>query len=122
MKFLSWLVRSSENPNNLSMTLKGTLGAVVSVVLLLAPMFHFKTDQGELEAIVDGIIQVVLGISALVSAIAGVVGLVRKIALSGNNPVELQTNPVDTKISDTPTIESPTPTTEVPPIDPTEPK
>ncbi len=101
---------SSENPNNVSMTVKGGLTTIVSIVLLLSPLLHYKADEGSLNAIAEALGQVIVAFFALVAAIQTVVGFVRKLHLSGKNPIDLQTNPLPTKIGDSPVIEdTPTP-------------
>ncbi len=110
MKLLKWLLVSSENPNNVSMTVKGALKTIVSIVLLLSPLLHFKTDEGTLQSIATAIGDVIVAFFAFVSSIEMVVGFLRKLHLSGKNPTELQTNPLPTKIGDSPVIEdTPTP-------------
>lgn len=91
LKFLHWLVTSSENPSNISLTLKGAIPTIISIILLVAPIFHVSVDSSQLTQIGDGVMQAVLAFCGFVSAVAMVVGLIRKIHLSGKNPVALQT-------------------------------
>ncbi len=67
IKILKWLVVSSENPNNVSMTVKGALKTIVSIVLLLSPLLHFKADEGSLNAVAEGVGQVIVAFFALIS-------------------------------------------------------
>src|SRR4029077_13125576 len=97
LKFLHWLVTSSENPNNISLALKGFLGTATTVFLLVAPFFHASVNSTQLTATSDALVQAVVAFFGLVSAVAGVVGMIRKIKLSGNNPVALQTTATPTQ-------------------------
>jgi hypothetical protein len=82
LKFLHWLVTSSENPNNMALTIKGILGTVISLVLLVSPLVHINVNQDQLTGITDGLVQIFLGFTTLVSLVAGVVGMIRKIKLN----------------------------------------
>lgn len=77
--FFSWLVNSSEDPTKLALTVKGGLGVVITVVIALSPLFHLSIGSEQLNAIADGLVQIVTISASLVSAIAFAVGLIRKI-------------------------------------------
>ncbi len=77
--FFHWLLTSSIDPSKLALTVKGGLGVVITVVVALSPLFHLSIGSDQLNAIADALVQIVTIAAMLVSAIAGVVGLVRKI-------------------------------------------
>lgn len=71
-KFVSWLIYSSENPENFSLTLKGAVATVLPVVLLLFQQLGFSLNSSNVEAFV------LSAITVLTTAIT-LFGLVRKI-------------------------------------------
>lgn len=77
--FFHWLLTSSEDPTKLALTVKGGLGVAVTVVVALSPLFHLQIGSEQLNAIADALVQVVTILASLISAIAFVVGLIRKI-------------------------------------------
>ncbi len=82
--FFHWLLTSSEDPTKLALTVKGALGVAVSVAIML----HLSVGADQLNAIVDGIVQAVTIFASLVSAVAFVVGLIRKLkATLPSNPI-----------------------------------
>lgn len=78
--FFHWLLTSSEDPTKLALTVKGGLGVAVTVVIALSPLFHLKVGSDQLNAVADALVQVATILASLVSAIAFVVGLIRKIS------------------------------------------
>lgn len=77
--FLKWLVISSQNPDQIALTIKGASGLIISIVLVLSPLFHLNVGQDQLNSVVDGIIQVITLGATFISAIAMLVGLIRKL-------------------------------------------
>ena len=72
MKFINWLVYSSENPENFSLTLKGAAATLLPVVIMLAQQLGFTFDTVNAEAFVLSIIEVATTAITLL-------GLVRKL-------------------------------------------
>ncbi len=73
MNFWQWLKQSSEDPSKLSLTLK----SFIPLVLMLALLFGFDLNEGDL---VVGIEQIV----ALLTSIGLIWGLMRKIINSNS--------------------------------------
>lgn len=71
-KFLNWLVFSSENPNNVALTIKGILLMAVPVVVNMLQQFGIQFAE---QRAVDIISSAVIVISSLLTLI----GLVRKL-------------------------------------------
>lgn len=71
-KFLNWLVFSSENPNNVALTIKGILLMAVPVVIDMLKQFGVQFAE---QRAVDIISSAVIVISSLLTLI----GLVRKL-------------------------------------------
>lgn len=71
-KAYEWLVRSSANPANLSLTIKG-----FAPFLLL-----FGVDQGVLDEGTNAIVSFVVGAGMFASAVVTLLGFVRKVYLS----------------------------------------
>lgn len=71
-KFISWIVYSSENPENFSLTLKGALATLLPVVVLLASQLGFSLDGANVEALV-------LSVITIATTAVTLFGLVRKL-------------------------------------------
>jgi hypothetical protein len=71
-KFVSWLVYSSEYPENFSLTLKGAIATLLPVVLLLASQLGFSLDGANVEALV-------LSVITIATTAVTLFGLVRKL-------------------------------------------
>lgn len=71
-KFISWLVYSSENPENFSLTLKGAVATLLPVVLILASQLGFSLDGANAEALV-------LSVITIATTAVSLFGLVRKL-------------------------------------------
>jgi uncharacterized membrane protein len=74
-KFLT----SSVNPEQLGLTVKGLLVAIIPTVLLIAGLTHLNLGQTDLTSLADAIVEATVAISTAVSAVMVVVGLIRKI-------------------------------------------
>jgi len=57
-KFFTWLVYSSENPENFALTIKGALATVIPVVFLLASQLGFSLDTANIEQYIASAITV----------------------------------------------------------------
>jgi len=76
-KFLT----SSVNPEQLGLTVKAALVAIVPVVLVITGLTHINLGQQELTEIIDGIVSLVVTGTALLSAVMGFIGVMRKIGV-----------------------------------------
>ena len=72
MKFIDWLVYSSEKPENLSLTLKGAVATLLPVVIMLAQQLGFTLDTANIDAFM------LSSITICTTAIT-LLGLVRKL-------------------------------------------
>jgi len=63
---------SSENPNNLAMTVKGILLGLVPIAVIIFTNVGIDITSGELTEIVNAVV-------ALIAGVVTVIGLVRKI-------------------------------------------
>jgi len=72
-KILTWLVYSSENPENFSLTLKGAALTLLPVVLLLANQLGFSLDGVNAEQFVLSVITVCTTAITLIGAIRKVI-------------------------------------------------
>ena len=61
MKFLKWLWYSSENPQNVALTIKAGIPLIISSIVLIASQFNFTLDSNQLEAYSNSMIIVVTG-------------------------------------------------------------
>ena len=74
-KFWAWLVTSSADPNSVALTVRGWM---VSIVPILMYLLH----NPNLSSLPDDVYSIVIGVLAVVSTVATLIGLVRKIILS----------------------------------------
>lgn len=89
-KIWNWLVVSSEDPEKLSMTVKGLLGTVGSAVILVSPLVHLHIGDQQVTAIIDLISQIVISFCAVISGIATILGFARKIWSTIKSPSQPQ--------------------------------
>lgn len=82
----SWLVTSSADPTKVALTVKGFLGTVASIIVMVSPLFHLKIGSDDLNGVVDGVVQFITVAFGLVSATATIVGFIRKIYLTMHSP------------------------------------
>ncbi len=81
-KFFNWLVKSSADPSQVALTVKGlvSLGVVQGIFALLPsiglhPTFSLDTLGNAVYSLIDGVL-------SLVAAIVSLVGIVRKVILT----------------------------------------
>ena len=74
MSNLPSILKSSANPEKLSLTIKGIAVGLIPIAILIAGMFGLKLDSNELVALVDSFL-------AVLSAGMILFGLVRKLVL-----------------------------------------
>lgn len=81
-RFWNWLVKSSVNPAELSMTVQGFLLGILPLLLAIAPMFGLKLDSQSLGDVVGALKQVIeLGLGS-VAAIFTLYGFIRKVVVT----------------------------------------
>ena len=68
-------LQSSVDANSLSLTLKGLVPLIISVAIF----FNLDVAEMDLTGVIDAIVVIVVSTSTIVSAIATLIGLVRKI-------------------------------------------
>lgn len=69
---------SSVDPQKLGLTVKGILVGAIPVILLVANLTNLDLGQDNLNAIIDGIVSIVVAGSTIISSVMLVWGLVRK--------------------------------------------
>lgn len=84
-KVWDWLVWSSADPNQLSLTVKGALTGVVTLITVGTGIAQIHLPDGVpmiLSELVDGAVSVVQAVAGVVSALAVVAGLWRKLLIT----------------------------------------
>lgn len=74
-RFIQWLVRSSANPENVSMTVKGALIGIIPVILFFAQQLHLSWTSDQLTELIQSI-------TVFLSSFLIIVGMARKIIIS----------------------------------------
>lgn len=74
-QFLTWLVISSSNPNNVSMTVRGALLANVAIIISILQLLGINWSEAEL-------VQFIELFSATVGSILMIFGFIRKVILT----------------------------------------
>jgi hypothetical protein len=95
--FLHWIVVSSSDPNDLSLTLKGALLAAVPTIMLASGIFHINVSQQDVLSLVQALVITLQAGLQLVGASIAVIGFLRKIYLSAtgrNQFIEALPKPV----------------------------
>lgn len=78
----TWLVVSSANPKNTSLTVKAVLSAVVVYATMLAGLGHIPLPTDQITNVVDLIVQFVQSVLIIVSLGIATFGAVRKVYLT----------------------------------------
>ena len=79
MKYIDWFIKSSANPKNLAMTMKGIIGIAATLALL------FGIDIGDPDSLTNLIVDVIAGVGIAVSSIFALYGFLRKIHKTVNH-------------------------------------
>ena len=79
---LQKFISSSANPEELALTVKGLLTALIPIVLAVSGLAHLNVGQEQVNEVITAVVSVVTAFSALVSAIMIFVGMVRRILIS----------------------------------------
>ena len=82
MNIWNWLVKSSADPDKIAVTVKGFLGTVASILVLMSPLVHLKISNEQVTAVINLTVQIVVSLCAVISGIAAILGFVRKIYLT----------------------------------------
>lgn len=77
--FWAWLVKSSSNPEEVSMTVKGALMLWVPAIIAILKLKGIIFDDGVVMDVINGISGVVMVAFGLVGAVYTVIGLIRKL-------------------------------------------
>lgn len=88
-KIWNWVIYSSANAEEISLTVKGVLLGIVPAVIILGNLAHVTFTSDQLTHIIDGIVAAIGAIGLIVSAIMTLYGLLRKLATTslGTNEV-----------------------------------
>jgi hypothetical protein len=93
MKYLKtawyWLMFSSNNPQAISLTIKGVLVTLLTYVTVAAGLAHISLPSDILTQVVDAIVMFVQSVLMAISIAITIVGLVRKLfkTFAGTNSV-----------------------------------
>lgn len=79
MKFIQWLVTSSADPSKLALTVKGFLGTLASILLLISPIMHLHISNDQVTAAIDLTMQMLVVFAGVVSGLATLFGFARKV-------------------------------------------
>lgn len=77
-KAWNWLVRSSANPQKVSLTITGFVGTIGSYLIATAPFTHFAYTSAQVGVIGADAAGVATALLAVISSITFAYGLVRK--------------------------------------------
>jgi hypothetical protein len=72
----SWLIRSSSDPRNTSLAVKGALLAIMPAALYLTGI-----AEADFNVIVDAAVTIVFAVTSIISAAQIIYGIVRKVKL-----------------------------------------
>jgi len=78
-KIWDWLVISSANPQATALTVKGAVGTVVGLLVMISPIMGIGLAPTGAETLTNDIVSTITALLTSVSALATVIGLVRKI-------------------------------------------
>jgi hypothetical protein len=80
MAVFEWILVSSADPNEVSLTVKGALVAIIPGVMALAGLAHVNLGDGSvLTGLFDAVAQFVQSLLTVVATVMTVVGAVRKV-------------------------------------------
>lgn len=88
-KIWNWLVKSSVNAQRISLTVKGILIGIIPVVMTIAHLANIKVESADLTTLIDAMANLIIVLGSLVSIIAMIWGVIRKIftTFNGTNAV-----------------------------------
>jgi hypothetical protein len=82
MKYIKWLVYSSKDPQKISLTIKGLLTAILTLVSVWAGIANIDIPNESLKKIIDAIVLSVQAVLFIVSMVATAYGAHRKVTTS----------------------------------------
>ncbi len=84
-----WIVLSSANPSQVSLTVKAVLVAALPYVMLLIGAGHWNVGQDQVSMVINSASDIIFYLLSAIAAVMGALGVGRKLwlSLSGNNPV-----------------------------------
>jgi hypothetical protein len=77
-----WIVVSSADPQEISLSIKGVLVGLVPYVIAISGLAHLNVGQDQMTGLIDGVANVIQYALALVSGVMMVWGMARKIWLT----------------------------------------
>lgn len=88
-KIWAWIILSSKDPQSASLTVKSILTGGVVYVVFFTGLFHYSVTASQLTQIIDEVGNVVGFVLMAISALATLVGFVRKLftTATGTNAV-----------------------------------
>lgn len=84
-KALSWIIDSSSNPTEVSLTIKGLLLGIVPTLMVVVGFTHLNVGVTDINNIINAITATVQSALALAAAIMTIVGVTRKVWVSIKN-------------------------------------
>jgi len=90
-KAWEWLVKSSANANELSLTVKAFLYGLIPMVVAMSGIMHVQLNSNMLTELVDALGQVIVVVGGIVTGLTFLIALLRKIitTITGKNEVVL---------------------------------
>ena len=73
MKYIDWFIKSSADPKNLALTVKGIFGVLATITLL------FGIDIGDPDGFANAVVDVIAGVGVAITSIITLYGFLRKI-------------------------------------------
>jgi hypothetical protein len=73
------LIQSSENPKNLSLTIKGLLYSLIAIFIMFAKMKGMDIGESELQNIADTLIEAGTLVGLLYGMVITLIGSIRKV-------------------------------------------
>lgn len=77
-KAFLWVVLSSEDPEKLSLTVRGAAASIIPLVVAFGPFFKFHADASALMQWVDIAVEILAKTAALITGAVALCGLIRK--------------------------------------------
>ncbi len=79
MNFINFIIRSSADPQKVSLMLKGILGAIATLLTVYFGLADISVGSAEINTVVDTIVTVVQNVLLAISGIVAVYGFIRKL-------------------------------------------
>lgn len=82
-KIIHWFVVSSANPQDVALSVKGLLVAGTPFLVAVSGLIHLPVDSSAFSVIINALVNVVADSLTLVGSAMVLVGIVRKVILTG---------------------------------------